>query len=76
MMTVSLLRHLLLQVLGLFNRSMRKLTSHLSEIEKSAVEEELAPTLGGEHAADDVQLRPLEQGLDNELVCRARSACW
>nr|CAB3264206.1 N-acetyltransferase 10 [Phallusia mammillata] len=55
------------QVLGLFNRTVRKLTSYLKEIEKAAAETELQSTLGGANAADDVRMEPLEEGLDSEL---------
>lgn len=55
------------QVLGLFNRTIRKLKTLLNKIVADAVEEELKPSLGDQHAADKVVIQPLE-GLENELV--------
>nr|XP_018667185.1 RNA cytidine acetyltransferase [Ciona intestinalis] len=59
------------QVLGLFNRAVRKITTHLSEIESAAAEKELKSTLGDENAADAVNMQPLEESLDSELNAAA-----
>ena len=56
------------QVLGLFNRTVRKMSTFLHKIEFDFVEEELKLTLGDEHAADSVVVQPLG-GLEDELVC-------
>ena len=46
---------------------MRRLTAFLNAVVTSAVEKELTATLGGEHAADDVKMVPLDD-LNKELV--------
>ncbi|XP_076801006.1 RNA cytidine acetyltransferase-like [Clavelina lepadiformis] len=60
------------QVLGLFNRTLRKITSYLNGIVESATEEQLKSSLGGAHASEDVKMLPLDQSLDIELNAAAK----
>ena len=62
-----------LQVLGLFNRTIRRLSSFLHAIVSRDVEEKMEGALQDEDAADKVKMNPLG-GLDEELVSEVFNA--
>lgn len=52
------------QLLGLFNRTIRRITQHLSAITEKAISDETFPALDG----DKVVMEPLKKTLDQDLV--------
>ncbi|XP_077974705.1 RNA cytidine acetyltransferase-like [Styela clava] len=56
------------QVLGLFNRTMRKVSTYLDETEAISVEKSLEGKLKKENAADDVEMKPLNESMNDELA--------